>query len=193
MRQKAHKHDLGNLQSPTVLVFYPVQSLNHVWLFVTPWIAAHQASLSVTNSQSFLKLTSIKLMMPSNHLNLCRPLLLLFYSFPASGSFQWVSFSHQVAKILKLQLQHQSFQRIFRTDFLYDWLVWSPCIPRDSQGSSPAPQFKSINSSALGLLYGPSLTSIHDCWKKKKNVALTIQTCFGKVMSCFLICCLGWS
>ena len=192
MRQKAHKHDLGNLQSPTVLVFYPVQSLNHVWLFVTPWIAAHQASLSVTNSQSFLKLTSIKLMMPSNHLNLCRPLLLLFYSFPASGSFQWVSFSHQVAKILKLQLQHQSFQRIFRTDFLYDWLVWSPCIPRDSQGSSPAPQFKSINSSALGFLYGPSLTSIHDCWKKK-NVALTIQTCFGKVMSCFLICCLGLS
>ena len=61
------------------------------------------------------------------------------------GLFQWVSSSHQVAKVLELQLQHQSFQRIFRTDFLY-WLVESPCSPRDSQESSPTPQFKSINS-----------------------------------------------
>ena len=53
--------------------------------------------------------------------------------FPASGSFQWVSYSHQVAKILEFQLQHQSFQWIFRTDFLYNWLVWSPCSPRDSR------------------------------------------------------------
>ena len=53
------------------------------------------------------------------------------------GLFQWVSSSHQVAKILGLQLQHQSFQWIFRTDFLEDWLVWSLCSPRDSQDSSP--------------------------------------------------------
>ena len=78
-------------------------------------------------------------------------------SFPASGSFQWVSSSHKVAKVLEFQLQHQSFQWIFRTDFLYDGLVWSPCSPRDSQESSPTPQFKSINSSALNFLYGPTM------------------------------------
>ena len=54
------------------------------------------------------------------------------------GLFRWVSSSHQVSKVLELQLQHQSFQWIFRTDFLYDWLVWSPCCPRDCQESSPA-------------------------------------------------------
>ena len=58
--------------------------------------------------------------------------------------FQWVNSSHQVAKVLEFQLQHQSFQWIFRTDFLYDGLVGSPCSPRDSQESSPTPQFKSI-------------------------------------------------
>ena len=67
------------------------------------------------------------------------------------GPFKWVSSSHQVAKVLELQLQHQSFQWIFRVDFLEDWLVWSPCSPRDSQESSPTPQFKSINSSVLIL------------------------------------------
>ena len=81
------------------------------------------------------------------------------------GLFQWVSSSHQVAKVLELQLQHQSFQSTFRTDFLEDWLIWSPCSPRDSQESSPTPQFKSINSSVLNFLYGPTLTSIHDYWK----------------------------
>ena len=78
--------------------------------------------------------------------------------------FQWVSSSHQVAKILEIQLQHQSFQWILRVDFLLDWLVWS-FSPRDSQEYSQTPQFKSINSSALSLLCGPTLTSTHDCWK----------------------------
>ena len=74
-------------------------------------------------------------------------------SFPASGGiFQWVSSSHQVAKILELQLQYQSFQWIFKIDFLWDWLVWS-CCPRDSQESSPEPQFKSISSLVLSLLW----------------------------------------
>jgi len=63
--------------------------------------------------------------------------------------FQWISSSHQVAKVLEFQLQHQSFQWIFRTDFLQDWLVWSPCSPRDSQECSPTPQFKSINWKSL--------------------------------------------
>ena len=79
------------------------------------------------------------------------------------GLFQWVNTSHQVAKVL--EPQHQSFQWTFRVDFLWDWLVWSPCYPRDSQESSPAPQFKSIISLALSLLYGPTHTSVHDYWK----------------------------
>ena len=81
------------------------------------------------------------------------------------GLFKWVSSSHQVAKGLEFQLQHQSFQWVFRTDFFKDWLVGSPSSPRDSQESSPTPQFKSINSSALSFLYSPTLTSIHDYWK----------------------------
>ena len=55
------------------------------------------------------------------------------------GLFQWVNSSHQVAKVLEFQLQHQSFQWIFRIDFFYDWLVWFPCSPRDSRESSLAP------------------------------------------------------
>ena len=78
------------------------------------------------------------------------------------GLFQWVGSSHQMAKVLELQLQPQSLPWIFRVDFLSDWLVWSPCSPRDSQESSAAPQFKSINSLVLSLLYGSTLTSIHD-------------------------------
>ena len=77
------------------------------------------------------------------------------------GLFKWVSSSHQVAKVLEFQLQHQFFQWIFRTDFLSDWLVESPCSPRDSQESSPTPQFKSINL-VLSFLYSPTLISIHD-------------------------------
>jgi len=83
------------------------------------------------------------------------------------GLFKWVSSSHQVAKLLEFQLQHQSFQWIFRTNFLQDGLVWS-CSPRDSQESSPTPQFKSINSSALSFLHSPTLTSIHDHWKNHR-------------------------
>ena len=122
-------------------------------------------SVSITNSQSLLKLMSIELAMPSNHLILCRPLLLLPSIFPSTRVFSNVSSSHQVGKVLEFQLQHQSFQWIFMIDFLKDGLVWSPCSPRDSQKSSPAPQFKRINSSALSFLYSPTLTSIHDHWK----------------------------
>ena len=78
------------------------------------------------------------------------------------GLFQWVSSSHQVAKVLEFQLQHQSFQWTPRTDLLQDGLVGSPCSPRDSQESFPTPQFKSINSLVLSFLYIPTLTSIHN-------------------------------
>ena len=93
---------------------------------------------------------------------LLSPSPLAFNLSQHQGHFQWVISSHQVAKELELQLQHPS---LFRTDFLYNWLVWSPCSPRDSQESSPTPQFKSINSSALSFHYSPTLTSIHDYWK----------------------------
>ena len=79
--------------------------------------------------------------------------------------FQWVSSSQEVAKVLEFQLQHHSFQRNPRADLLQNGLVGSPCSPRDSQGSSPTPRFKSINSSALSFLHSPTLTSIHDHWK----------------------------
>ena len=79
--------------------------------------------------------------------------------------FQWVISLHQVSKVLELQLQHQSFLWIFRVDFLWDWLVWSPCCPRDCREYSPAPQFRSISSLTLSLPYGPALKSVHDYWK----------------------------
>ena len=83
--------------------------------------------------------------------------------------FKWVSSLHQVAKVLEFQLQHQSFQWTFRTDFLEDWLIGSPCSPRDSQKSSRTLQFKSINSLALSFLYSSTLTTIHDYWKNHSS------------------------
>ena len=79
--------------------------------------------------------------------------------------FQRVNSSHEVAKVMEFQLQYHSFQRNPRADLLQNGLVGSPCSPRDSQDSSPAPQFKSINSSAFSHLHSPTLTSIHDHWK----------------------------
>ena len=79
--------------------------------------------------------------------------------------FQGVGSSYQVVKVLELQLQHQSCQGIFRVDFLLGGLVGSPCSPRDSQESSLAPLFKSINSLALSLFCVPTLSSVHDYWK----------------------------
>ena len=130
---------------------------------VTPWTAAHQASLSITNSQSLLKLMYIKLVKPSNHLT-CRPLLFLPSIFPSIRVFpnesalcirwpKYSSFSFSISP---------SSEYLGLISF---WLVWFPCSPRDSQESSPTPQFKSINSLLLILLYGPTLTSIHDYWK----------------------------
>ena len=74
--------------------FSSVQSLSHVQLFVTPWTVARQVSLSITNSQGLLKLMSIKLVMPSNHLILCHPLLLLPSVFPSIRVFSNESVLH---------------------------------------------------------------------------------------------------
>ena len=83
--------------------------------------------------------------------------------------FQWVNSLHEVAKVLEFQLQHHSFQRTPSTDLLQNGLVGSPCSPGDSQESSPTPQFKSINSSALSFLHSPTLISIRD---HRKNHSL---------------------
>ena len=101
------------------------------------------------------------------------------------GLFQWVSSSYQVNKLLELQLQHQSFQWIFRIDFLQDWLVGSPCSPGDSQESSPTPQFKSTISLTLSLLHSRTLTSIYDYWKNHSFDYTNL--CWQSNVSAFLI------
>ena len=122
--------------------------------------------LSITISQSLLKRMSVELMMPSDHLILCCPLFLLPSIFPCTRVFSNESvLPIRWPKYRSFSFRNQSFQWIFKTDFLYNWLVWSPCSPTDSRESSPTSQFKTIRSSALSFLYGPLLTSIHDYWK----------------------------
>ena len=121
-----------------------------------------------------------------------QPSHLLSSSSPAfslsqhQGLFKRLSSSHQVAKILELQLQHQSFQWMFRIDFLYNWLVWSPCSPKDSQESSSTPQFKSINSMVISHHYGPPLISTCDYWKNH-NFDYTEFYCLYLEMVCLFI------
>ena len=104
---------------PDIQFSQSVQSLSCVRLFETPWTAAHQASLSITNSRSF---TQTHVHGVSDAIQPPRPLLSpsppAFNLSQHQSLFQWVSSSHQVAKVLEFQLHHQSFQRIFRTDFL---------------------------------------------------------------------------
>ena len=155
-----------------------IQTVIHVRL-CDLMAAAHHAFLSITNSQSLFKLMFIKSVMPSNCLILCHPLLLPSI-FPSTTVFsnesvfciwwpEYWSFSFSIS----LSSEYSE------TDIFQDWLVWSPCSPRDSQESSPTPQFKSINSSVLSCLYSPTLTSIPDSQKNH----LTIQTFVSKVMS----------
>ena len=154
--------------------FSSVQLLSHVRLFATPWTAACQASLSITNSQSLLELMSIELVMPSNHLILCHPLLLPPSIFPTIRVFSNESVLH-----IRWP-KYWTFSFSIRPSNEYSGLVGSPCSPRDSQESSPIPQFKSINSSSLSFLDSPTLTSIYDHWK---TIALTRRTFVGKIMS----------
>jgi len=136
--------------------FSSVQSLSRVRLFANPWTAARQASLSITNS----KFTQTHVHRVGDAIQPSHPLSSPSPPAPNpsqhQGLFQWVSSSHEVAKVLEFQLQHQSFQRTPRADLLYNGLVGSPCSPRDSQESSPTPQFKSINSLALSFLHSPT-------------------------------------
>ena len=141
---------------------------------VTPWTATCQASLSFTISQRLLKLMSIESVMPSNHLYLCRPLLLLPSIFPSIRVFsnesalciRWQSIGTS-ASVLPMNIQGW---------FPLGLTVGSPCSPRDSQETSPTPQFKSINFSMLSLLSHPYMTT----WK---TIPWTRWTFVGKVMS----------
>ena len=136
--------------------FSSVQSLSRVQLFATPWTAAHQASLSITNSRSLPKPMSIDLVMPSNHLILCHPLLLLPSIFPSIRVFsnesalrirwpKYWSFSFNISP----SNEHPGL-----ISFRMDWL--DRLAGQGTLGSSPTPQFKSINSSVLSFLYSPS-------------------------------------
>ena len=145
---------------------HSVQLLTCVWLFATSWTAAHQASLSITNSRNLLKRMSIELVMPSNHLILCCPLLLQSSIFPSIRVFsnesvlhiwwpKYWSFSFSISP---------SNEYLGLISFRMDWLDLL-AVKGILKKSSPAPQFKSVNSLVLRFLYSPTLTSTHDYLK----------------------------
>ena len=140
-----------------------VQSLSYVHLFVTPRTAKHQASLSITNSQSMLKLMFIESVMPFNNLILCHHFILLPSIFLSKRVFS----NESVLCIRWPKYWNFSFSISPSKEYsglisFRMWLVWSPCSPTDFQESSSLQQFKNINSSVLNFLYSPSLTSTHD-------------------------------
>ena len=142
-----------------------VQSFIHIQLFATPWAAARQASLSITNSRSSLKLMSIESVMPSNHLILCRPLLLSPSIFPSIRVF-----SNESALCIKWA-KYWSFSFNISPSNEHPGLIsfrrgWLDLLAvQGTHKSLPTSQFKIINSSVLSFLYSPTLTSIHDHWK----------------------------
>ena len=156
----------NDCQSELFLIqFSSVQSLSHVQLFATPWTAACQASLSITNSWGLLKLMSIESVMPSSHLILYCPLLLLPSIFPSIRVFsnesdlhirwpKYWSFSFSISA---------SNEYSGLIPFRMDWL--DLLAVQGTLKSPPTPQFKSINSPALSFLYSPNFTSIPDYWK----------------------------
>ena len=144
--------------------FKEVQFSSVVSDSVTPWTAARQASLSITNSWSILKLMSIKSVKPSNHLILCHPLLLLPSIFPSIRVF-----SNESAVCIRwpkywiFSIRPSSEYSVL-ISFRMDWLDLLAVQGTLKIESSPTPQFKSINSLAFSLLYGPTLTSTYDYW-----------------------------
>ena len=168
-----------------------MQSLSSVWLSVTPWTAARQASLSITNSRSLFKLMSVKSVMLSNHLILCLPLLLPSV-FPSIKSlFQWISSLHQVAKVLEFELQHQCFQWIFRTVFFLSFFFfelicfridWSDLLAVQGTLESLL-QHHSSKASTLQHSTFFIVKLSHPYMTTGKSVALSRPTFVGKVMS----------
>ena len=163
MASQRRGHNWSNLALMYAAV---IQSPSHVQFFATPWTAAHQASLSLTISQSLSKFMFIASVMPSSLLILVHILLLLPSIFPSIRDFsnessvciRWpkywsfsfsISLSNEYSELISLK----------------DWLVWSPCCPRGFQVSSPTPWFKGINSLVFCLLYIPAFTTVHDHWE----------------------------
>ena len=142
-------------------MFRSVQSLSHVRLFATP-TAAHQAPLSITNSRSPPKPMSIKSVMSSNHLILCHPLLLWPSIVPSISVF-----SNELARCIRWP-RYWSFSFNISPSNEHSGLIsfrmnWLDLLAvQGTLKSSPIPQFKSINSSALSFFYSPTLTFIHD-------------------------------
>ena len=160
-----------------------VQSLSCVWLFATPWTAACQASLSITNSRSLPKTMSTESVMSSNHLILCHPLLLLPSIFPSIRVFSNESAFHiRWPKYWSFSFNiSPSNDHPGLISFRMDWLGLL-AVQGTLQESSPTSQFKRINSLAFRFLYSPTLTFIHDYWK---NHSLTRWNFVDKVMSAF--------
>ena len=140
---------------------YSSAHFSHSIMSDCSWTAVGQASLSITNSWSVLKFMSIELVMPSNHLILCRLLLLLPSIFPSIRFF----FRESVLRIRWPKYSSFSFsispsnKYSGLISFRIDWF----------EQSSPASQFESINSSLLSLLYGRTLTSVCDYWKNHSS------------------------
>ena len=157
-------HHCVTWEAPREKIVAVVQSLNRVQLFATPWTAARLASLSFTISQSLLKLLPIVSMMPYNHLILCCPLLLQPSIFLSIRVFSSESALHiRWSKYWSFSFSTSpSNQYSVLISFRIDWFD-----VQVTQESSPASQFKSINSLVLSLLYGPTLTPGHDYWKNR--------------------------
>ena len=140
-----------------------VQLLSCVCLFVTPWTAGSQTSLCITNLWSLLKLMSIEWVMPSNHLILCCPFLLLPQSFPASGSFQMSQFFTSSGQSIRVSASTSVLPMIIQDWSPLGWTVWIPLL---SKGLSRV-FLKTIQMhqfSVLSFIYITTLTFIHDYW-----------------------------
>ena len=144
-----------------LLQFSSVQLLSCVWLFATPWTTALLASLSITSSRSLPKAMSIVLVMPSNQLILCHPLLLLPSIFPSIRVFSNESALHTGGQ--SIGVTASTSVPLMNTQ---DWspLGWTGWISLQSKGLSRVFS-NTINSLVFSFLYSPTLTSIHDHWK----------------------------
>ena len=165
-----------------LVYFSSVHSLSHVWLFVTPWTAACQASLSITNSLSLLKLMSIELVTPSNNLILCLPFSSYLHSFPASGSFPMSQFFASDGQSIGASASASVLPRIFRTDFFkIDWfkiLAFQGTLKGLLQHHSLKASILWHSGFFIDQLSHPFLTI-------GKTIALSSQSFVGKVMSLF--------
>ena len=166
--------------------FSSVQWLSHVQVFATQWTAARQASLSITNSRSLLKLRSIEPVMLFNHLILCHPLSCL-QSFPASGSCQMSQFFASGGQSIGVSASASVLPMNIQDWFPSGWTGW---ISLQSKGllqhHSSKTSILQHSASFIVQISDPYMTT-------GKTITLSRWTCVGKLMSLFLICCLGWS